>query len=88
MAQLVHLDNRQVDPYASSKRSVEGKRVARKSNWVEGWWENIGPTPIYCTTKEEVKAACIRQGKLTGRVIIPKCFMKAKSQGKGFEWSF
>lgn len=88
MAQLVHLEGRTPDPYGTSKRSIEGRRVAKKANWVEGWWENIGPEAVYCRTKEDVKAACIAQGKKTGRIIIPKAFMKPTSQGKGFEWSF
>lgn len=84
----MHLEDRTIDPYGTSRRSIEGRRVARKNNWVEGYWENIGPKPIYCRTKEDVKAACLAESKRQGRTIIPKSFMKPSSQGKGIEWNF
>ena len=79
---------RTLDPYGTSKRSIEGKRVARKANWVEGVWENIGPEPIHIKDKYHLKEVCLRESKRTGRTIIPKAFMKPASQGKGIEWNF
>lgn len=73
---------RHSDPYATSKRSVEAKRLVRKENWVEGWWENIDKTPLYIKDKEHLKRECNKRG------LIPKCFAKPKSQGKGLEWTF
>lgn len=76
------------DPYGTSKRSDEGRRVARKSDWVAGWWENIGPSPIYIKSKEHLKQVCLEYGKKTGRTIIPKAFIKTESQGRALTWSF
>lgn len=76
------------DPCATSRHSVEGKRLTRRANWVEGWWENIDSKPIYIRDREHLKRVCQEVSKRTGRTIIPKAFMKPASQGKGFEWSF
>lgn len=77
-----------LDPHGSMRRSIEGKRVARSTNWVEGWWDNLGPRPIYIKDKEHLKHVCSKIEHETGRKLIPKAFMKQKSQGKGVEWSF
>lgn len=76
------------DQYGTSRHSVEGKRVARKANWIEGWWENIAPEPIYIRDKAHLKQVCLEQSKRTGRTIIPKAFCKPASQGRGIEWSY
>ncbi len=76
------------DLYGTSRHSVEGKSIARKQNWVEGWWENISFKPIYIKDKEHLKQVCVEEGRKQGRTIIPKAFVKAKSQGKGIEWSY
>lgn len=70
------------DRYGNYKRSVEGKRVARKSDVVEGWWENITTHPIYIKDKKHLKEVCQKYG------VIPKIFAKPKSQGKGLEWTY
>ena len=76
------------DPYGTGRSSPEGKRIMRKKDWVEGWWECIGPQPIYIKDKYHLKQVCMEEEKRTGRCLIPKAFMKPKSQGKGVEWSF
>lgn len=73
---------------ATSRRSVEGKRLAGKKDWVEGWWENLGPQPIYIRDKYHLKQVCNEIERKTGEKLIPKAFMKSKSQGKGVEWTF
>lgn len=78
----------QGDFYGQQKHTVEGARVARSGNWVRGWWENISRTPIFIEDKWHLKKVCEAESKRTGRLIIPKAFMKAKSQGKGIEWNF
>lgn len=76
------------DPYGTMRRSVEGRRVARRADWVEGWWENLGPEPIYIKNKEHLKKVCLDIEKKTGKKFVPKAFAKPTSQGKGLEWSF
>ena len=76
------------DRYGTCKSSPEGRRLAGKQNWVEGWWENIAAEPIYIRDKYHLKQVCEAESKRTGRIIIPKAFMKPASQGKGYEWSF
>lgn len=76
------------DRYGTSKRSSAGQRVAHSSNWVEGWYENIAPHPIYIKDKYELKKVCEEWSKRTGRVIIPKAFAKRASQGSGLVWNF
>jgi hypothetical protein len=71
-----------LDPYGTMRKSAEGRRVARKKDWVEGWWENIDKEPIYIKDKEQLKAECQKRG------VIPKAFAKPVSQGKGLEWTF
>jgi hypothetical protein len=79
---------RTLDPYGTSKRSVEGKRVARSKDWVRGLWENLGPEPIYIKDKYHLKEVCQQIERKTGKKLIPKAFMKPASQGKGIEWNF
>ena len=88
MAQLVQLDNRIDDPHGNSRRSTQGKRLARKANWVEGWWDNLGPTPIWVRDKYHLKQICQNIERRTGEKLIPKAFMRTTSQGKGVEWNF
>ena len=76
------------DPYGTGRSSPEGRRLMRKKDWVEGWWECLGPTPIYIKDKYHLKQVCEDIEKRTGRRLIPKAFMKTKSQGKGTEWNF
>lgn len=76
------------DPHGNARRSDEGKRLNRKKDWVEGWWDHIGPEPIYCRDKYDVKRACEAVSKRLGKLVIPKAFAKPKSQGKGVEWAF
>lgn len=70
------------DTYGTFRSSVEGKRVSHKKDWVEGWWENIAPEPIYIRDKYHLKEVCNKYN------VIPKAFAKPKSQGKGMEWTF
>lgn len=76
------------DPYGTLKSTPAGKAINRKKNWVEGVWENIAPEPVYIKDKYHLKQVCLEQEKITGRKLIPKAFMKPKSQGSGVEWSF
>jgi hypothetical protein len=76
------------DKYGTFRNSDEGRRVARSSNWVEGWYENIAPHPIYIRDKYELKRVCQEWSAKTGRVIIPRAFAKRASQGSGLEWNF
>jgi len=71
-----------LDPYGTCKRSVEGKRVARKPDYVEGWWENIDREPLYIKDRAHLKQECQKRG------VIPKIFSKPASQGKGLEWTY
>ena len=71
-----------LDPYGTSRHSVEGKRVARSGDYVRGWWENIDKEPIWIEDKEHLKRECQKRG------VIPKIFAKRQSQGKGLEWSY
>lgn len=76
------------DVYGQFRSSVEGKRTARKADTVEGWWEDLGPNPIYIRDKYHLKQVCQDIEKRTGKRLIPKMFLKPTSQGKGLEWSF
>ena len=76
------------DTYGQFKKSVEGKRAARRTDTVEGWWENLGSEPIYIRDKYHLKKVCQEIENTTGKKLIPKMFMKPTSQGKGVEWSF
>ncbi len=77
-----------LDVFGNQRSSPEGRRLAGKTNWVEGWWEHIGPQPIYIKDKYHLKQVCQAYGKQIGKEVIPKAFAKPKSQGKGWEWSF
>lgn len=48
-------------------------------DWVKGVWTDIGPEPIYIESKEHLFQECEKRG------VMPRAFMKPKSQGKGFE---
>lgn len=76
------------DPYGTGRSSPEGRRLMGNKDWVKGWWECLGPQPIYIRDKYHLKEVCTEIEKRTGRRLIPKAFMKHKSQGKGVEWSF
>ena len=76
------------DKYGTLKNSEAGRRLCRSSNWVEGWYENIAPHPIYVRDKYELKRVCQEWSNKTGRQIIPKAFAKRASQGNGLEWTF
>jgi hypothetical protein len=78
----------QGDTNGNFKRSEEGRRVARRPDVVEGWWDNISSEPVYIKDKYHLKQVCQEQSRRTGREIIPRMFAKTKSQGKGIEWSF
>lgn len=80
--------SRETDPYGTLRSTPQGKATQRKQNWVEGWWENIAPEPIYIKDKYHLKQVCLEQEKRTGRKLIPKAFAKPSSQGKGLEWNF
>ena len=71
-----------LDPYGTCRHSPEGKRVARKSDYVEGWWENIDREPIYIKDKAHLKGECQKRG------VVPVMFAKHKSQGKGIEFNY
>ncbi len=77
-----------LDPWGNAKRTIEGKRTARQKDWVQGWWEHIGPEPVYIRDKHHLKQVCQAYSKQVGREFIPKAFAKPKSQGKGVEWNF
>lgn len=88
MAQAINSLQVQGDFYGQARHSVEGKRVQKQRDWVRGWWEHIGPEPIFIEDKYHLKKVCLAESKRTGRVIIPKAFIKPASQGKGIEWNF
>ena len=48
-------------------------------DWVEGWYDHLDPEPVYIHGKEHLFSECKKRG------MIPKAFMKPKSQGKGWE---
>jgi len=77
-----------LDPYGTSRRSVEGERVKKQRDWVRGTWENIGPKPVFIRDKHHLKEVIMAENKRTGKNLIPKAFMKSSSQGKGVEWNF
>ena len=77
-----------VDTSGNWKRSPEGRRLRGQVDWVAGWWDNIGPNPIYIHDKYHLKQVCAAESKRTGRIIIPRAFAKPKSSGKGIEWTF
>ena len=77
-----------LDPHGTGRSSPEGKRVQRSKDWVRGYWECLGPKPIFIEDKYHLKRVCEEIEKRTGRKLIPKAFMKSASQGKGVEWSF
>jgi len=56
----------------------EGVRV-NTNDWVRGWYEHIGPQPIYIRDKQHLFQECEKHGNM------PKAFLKPKSQGKGYE---
>ena len=76
------------DTYGNMKKSVEGKRTARSQDWVRGWWEHLGPEPIFIEDKHHLKRVCLDIKKRTGKNLIPKAFAKCSSSGKGLEWNF
>lgn len=76
------------DFFGNYRKSVEGKRVNRNSDFVQGWWENISREPVYIKDKYHLKQVCEAESKRTGRLIIPRIFAKPKSQGQGLEWTF
>lgn len=76
------------DFYGQAKHSIEGKRLARKKDWVSGWWEHIDKEPVFVRDKYELKKICLEVGRREGRTIIPRAFAKVKSDGKGLEWNF
>lgn len=48
-------------------------------DWVKGVWTDIAPEPIYIESKEHLFRECEKRG------VMPRAFMKPKSQGAGFE---
>lgn len=48
-------------------------------DWVKGVWTDIAPEPIYIESKEHLFRECEKRG------VMPRAFMKPKSQGQGFE---
>lgn len=76
------------DPHGNARHSEEGQRLSRKKDWVEGWWDHLGPNPIYIRDKYHLKQVCQELSRRTGRTIIPRAFAKPASQGKGLEWNF
>lgn len=79
------LDRREL---SNLKHTSEGRSLSSKRDWVEGWWSNLGPQPIYIKDKHHLKKVCEALSRKTGLTYIPKAFMKPKSQGRGFEWNF
>jgi len=71
-----------VDAHGNWKRSPEGRRLSRKKDTVQGWWDNITTEPIYIHDKYHLKEVCRKHN------VIPRMFAKSKSQGKGLEWDF
>jgi hypothetical protein len=59
----------------------EKKEIAavHTHDWVKGWWEHIDKEPIYIESKEHLFKECEKRG------VMPRAFMKPKSQGAGFE---
>lgn len=48
-------------------------------DWVKGVWTDIGPEPIKIESKEHLFRECEKRG------VMPRAFMKPRSQGPGFE---
>jgi hypothetical protein len=48
-------------------------------DWVKGIWTDIAPEPIYIESKEHLFRECEKRG------VMPRAFMKPRSQGAGFE---
>lgn len=48
-------------------------------DWVKGVWTDIAPEPIYIESKEHLFRECEKRG------VMPRAFMRPKSQGQGFE---
>lgn len=51
----------------------------KTDEWVKGYWEHIDTKPIYIESKKQLFHECEKRG------MMPRAFMKPKSQGKGFE---
>ena len=51
----------------------------KTDEWVKGYWEHLGPQPVYIESKKHLFAECEKRG------VMPRAFMKPKSQGRGFE---
>lgn len=82
MVYIITSKGMKADHYGNYKSSPQGKQTARKKDTVQGVWENIGPEPIYIQDKKHLKQECEKRG------VIPKMFMKPKSQGKGHTWTY
>jgi len=48
-------------------------------DWVKGVWTDIGPEPIKIESKEHLFRECEKRG------VMPRAFIKPRSQGVGFE---
>jgi hypothetical protein len=59
--------------------SAQSTTAIHTHDWVRGYWEHIDKEPIYIESKEHLIHECEKRG------VMPRAFMKPKSQGKGFE---
>lgn len=76
------------DELGQCKSSSEGRATMRQRDWIRGWWEHIGPEPVFIRDKQHLKQVCQAESRRTGRIIIPRAFAKPKSDGRGIEWTF
>jgi len=51
----------------------------KTDEWVKGMWEHIDTKPIYIESKAHLFHECEKRG------VMPRAFMKPKSQGRGYE---
>lgn len=58
---------------------TEPSSYINTEEWVPGWYEHLGPQPIYIHNKQELVRECEKRG------LLARAFMKPKSQGKGYE---
>lgn len=48
-------------------------------SWVEGWWDDLGPEPVYIHNRKHLIEECSKRG------LAPRVLLKPKSQGRGLE---
>ena len=62
-----------------AEEPVRSDFMVNTERWVAGVYEHIAEEPIYIRDKQHLFAECDKRG------VVPRAFMKRKSQGKGIE---